>query len=384
MRQRVAPDEEKAMFKILIVDDDDLNIEILDKLLGETYAVTSARSGEECLEKCAADRFGLVLLDIMMPGINGYETCKRIKASPGGENMQVILVSAKASTRERIRGYEAGADDYVVKPFDHDELLAKVAIHVRLRNALNELAEAHASLQGQNFDLERLVQKRTEEIVATRDVTVFALARLAESRDPETGHHLERMRSYAMILARQLQREGPYTHQITDNFLHDLFRSAPLHDIGKVGIPDVILLKPGRLTIREFELMQHHSTIGAQSLSEAAEHSRSGTFLKMAVEIAQSHHERFDGTGYPDGLAGLAIPLAARIVAVADVYDALTSARVYKAAFTQEVARLMIEGEEGKHFDPAIVAAFGACYEEFLQVATWNQPNPDELLAVAE
>jgi cyclic di-GMP phosphodiesterase len=371
------------MSKVMIVDDDDLNIQILEKLLSDHYELAMARSGEDCLRQIETAQPIVILLDIMMPGIDGYETCRRIKAAPEGKQRQVILVSAKASARERIKGYEAGADDYLVKPFDHDELLAKVSINVRLRNALRELAEAHTALQNQNTTLEKLVQKRTSEIVATRDVTVFALAKLAESRDPETGQHLERMRSYAMILTKRLASEGPYQDQINQQFLDDLYQSAPLHDIGKVGIPDVILLKPGRLTTREFEIMQQHTVIGAQALEDAARHSESGGFLGMAVQIAQSHHERFDGSGYPAGAAGLDIPLASRIVALADVYDALTSIRVYKPAFTQELARLMIEAEEGKHFDPVIVQAFRDCYDQFITIGASIRNTPEAALSTA-
>ena len=354
--------------RILIVDDDELNLAIMCKALGEEYELATAESGEAGLATIKEFGPDLVLLDIMMPGMDGYEVCRRIKSAPNGELTPVILVSAKVTTDDRLRGYQAGAEDYLTKPFDHDELIAKVRVQFRLRTSLLALAEANAKAQMYNTELEELVAQRTAEVVATRNVTVFALAKLAESRDPETGEHLERMRSYAQILAEELAENGPYTEEVDQAFLSDLYLSTPLHDIGKVGIPDVILLKPGQLSASEFAVMQRHTLIGVRALQEAADHTGSGTFLGMAIRIARSHHERFDGSGYPEGLSGLDIPLAARIVALADVYDALTSIRVYKSAFEPEVARSMIEAEGGKHFDPAVVDAFRSRSDDFLRI----------------
>jgi putative two-component system response regulator len=364
--------------RVLVIDDQETNRLVLEDLLEDEYEVQSAENGEQGLDILKVFGPDIVLLDVMMPGLNGYEVCRRIKEMPGGEFTPVLLVSAKSELNDRLQGYAVGADDYVVKPFDHDELLAKLRTHFRLRGTLLELASTRAKLAVQNADLETLVQERTADVVATRDVTVFALAKLAESRDPETGEHLERMRAYSQILAEHLNEEGPYTDQIDEQFLDDLYRSSPLHDIGKVGIPDVILLKPGRLSQEEFDIMKRHATIGADALAMAAGHTGHGGFLTVGADIARCHHERFDGTGYPNGLTGQAIPLAARIVALADVYDALTSVRVYKAAFEPIVARSMIEEQSGRHFDPAVVEAFVANWERFLvvpaQVAKAQQP----------
>ncbi len=362
--------------RILIVDDSHVHREVLRELLCGQFDLRTASSGEEGLRLLQTFSPDLVLLDIMMPGIDGYETCRRIKNGPLGNFTQVILVSAKASARERLQGYDVGADDYVVKPFDHDELLAKVRVQFRLRSSLAQLWSAHAQIQEFNVELERLVQQRTAEVVATRDVAIFALAKLAESRDSETGEHLDRMRNYCRILAEELGRVGPYAEQIDETFVEDIFRSSPLHDIGKVGIPDSVLLKPGRLTADEFEIMKGHAAIGAEALRQAAAHSTCGSFLGMAIEVARHHHERFDGSGYPDALFGLDIPLAARIVALADVFDALTSARVYKSAYNPEVAKVMIEEAEGTHFDPAIVEAYRARYDDFLSVACGQHQQP--------
>jgi PAS domain S-box-containing protein len=251
---------------------------------------------------------------------------------------------------------------------------------VTLRKTEQALRESQNRLSEQNARLEQMVQQRTAEIIETRDVTVFALAKLVESRDPETGQHLERLRAYSQILAEILRKEGPYTNEIDEQFLEDLYRSSPLHDIGKIGIPDTILLKPGQLSADEFEIMKQHTNIGAEALECSATQNKSGSFLIMAAEIARSHHERFDGSGYPSGLSGQHISLAARIVALADVYDAITSTRVYKSAFEPMVAKNMIEKEEGKHFDPAVVEAFRAGWKDFVNVRGLVDGHKPELV----
>jgi putative two-component system response regulator len=366
--------------RILVVDDSEINLKVLEQLLKFEYEVIRATSGQEALAKVRQFSPDMVLLDIMMPGIDGYETCRQIKAGPLGKFTPVVLVSVKASTPERLAGYAAGADDYIVKPFDHDELLAKVRIHFRLRSAMEDLWSANGKIHQFNSELERVVAERTTEVVATRDIAIFALAKLAESRDPETGEHLERIRNYCRILAEELNREGPYQGLAGGTFVDDIYQSSPLHDIGKVGIPDAILLKPARLTIEEFDIMKQHTVIGAKALEHAVQHNTSGGFLTMAIEIARHHHERFDGRGYPDGLAGQDIPLSARVLAVADVYDALTSPRVYKPAYEPELARQMIEDEKGEHFDPIVVEAFHARYDDFLGLLYATQAEESALL----
>jgi len=254
---------------------------------------------------------------------------------------------------------------------------------VTLRKTEQALRESKKRLSEQNARLEQMVQQRTSEIIEIRDVTVFALAKLAESRDPETGQHLERLRTYSQILAEVLREEGPYTNEIDEQFLEDLYRSSPLHDIGKIGIPDTILLKPGQLSVGEFEIMKRHTIIGAEAIECSATQNKSGSFLIMAAEVARSHHERFDGSGYPSGLSGRHISLAARIVALADVYDAITSSRVYKSAFEPRVAKNMIEKEKGKHFDPAVVDAFRAGWEDFVNVRGLVDSHKPELMESA-
>lgn len=365
--------------KILIVDDSQVNIDILVELLADRFELETALGGRECLEKMPVFKPDLVLLDVMMPDLDGYETCRRIKEGPAGRFTQVIMVTGRASSEGRLKGYGVGADDYLVKPFNHDELLAKVNIHMRLHNSMTEIWTANSKIREFNRELEHVVSERTTEVLATRDIAVFALAKLAESRDPETGEHLERIRNYSRILAEELSQNGPYKSDIDSQFVENVYRSSPLHDIGKVGVPDAILLKPGRLTVAEFEIMKSHTTIGAEALREALKRGSSGQFFQMAIDIAQHHHERFDGSGYPSGLSGANIPLSARIVALADVFDALTSPRVYKQAIDPEIAKTMIEQESGSHFDPVVVEAFLSRFDDFKRILESDRNRELEL-----
>jgi putative two-component system response regulator len=342
--------------KILIVDDDVAIVRLLRRLLAQEYCLAEANSGEEAL--AMLDRFpaDLVMLDIMMPGIDGYETCRRIRMRPLGRTIQVVMVSANSSRGEQVRAYAAGADDYVAKPFDPHTMCSRVRLHFRLRGALDTAASAGG--YGLRPDAAGEDDARALFLAHAHDVTAAALTKVAELRDTETGEHLVRMRSYAQIIAEELGCRGPYAEQIDERFLDDLYRASPLHDIGKVGINDAILLKPGRLTPEEFETMKQHATIGANILDHMAFGAPDASFLAMAATIARFHHERFDGRGYPAGLRGTEIPLPARIVALADAYDAITSLRSYKAPQPAVVARDIIARDAGSHFDPVVVDAF--------------------------
>jgi len=366
---------------ILVVDDCEVNREILVELLSNEYHVVTVPSGEEALKHLAEVAPDVVLLDIMMPGMDGYETCRQIKSGPMGPFTQVILVSGKSSTQERLQGYAAGADDYIVKPFDHDELCAKLRIHARLKKMVERIWSLNSQLQKFNHELEKIVEQRTAELLETRDLVIFSLAKLAESRDPDTGEHLERMRWYSRLIAEEYVATYSKSKSIPESFPDQIFRSAPLHDIGKVGIPDAILLKPGRLSPEEFEIMKQHTTIGYEALREASTKSQAGGFLAIATEIARSHHERYDRGGYPDGLKGDQIPLSARIVTVADVFDALTSPRAYKQAWPLDTAKAVIEREAGKQFDPQVVDAFLRRWREIEQfgAAYWNTIPSDRV-----
>jgi len=362
--------------RILIVDDDRDTRRLLLAVLRRDYLLDEAASGEEGLEKLSKFAPDIVLLDIMMPGIDGYETCRRIRYTHFGQQVQVIVVSAKSSPQEQLRGHEAGADDYVVKPIDPPELLSRVQLHCRLRDVRRDVSSIQAQLDSRNSELKRFVEERRQEMLAMQDVAVFTLAKVAEFRDKETGDHLFRMRSYSQMIAEQLGREGPYAKHIDLSFMDDLYRSSPLHDIGKVGISDEILLKPGRLTPEEFATMQQHAVIGANILNEAVLNMEHGGFLAMAATIARFHHERFDGAGYPAGLVGEEIPLPARIVALADVFDALTSARPYKSAWPRSKAKKAIEAGAGSQFDPVVVEAFQARYDDVVELHELHGDRP--------
>jgi putative two-component system response regulator len=359
--------------RVLIVDDIPTNIDILRRILRKNYDLEAVDDGEQCLAKLPSFKPQIVLLDIMMPGIDGYETCRRIKTCEVGQFIQVILVSGKGSAAERIQGYEAQADDYIVKPFNHGELLSKVSVHFRLGNTQRQLSAAKEQLQLYADNLEKLVELRTRQWAATQDMTVFALARLTDSRDTETGEHVLRMRHYAQTVAAELGKAGPYTEAIDDRFLQDLYRASPLHDIGKVAVPDAILQKPGPLDAGEIDIMKRHVLVGGETLEQTRDYLGPGSFMDMAAEIARYHHEKFDGSGYCAGLCGCAIPLSARIVALADVYDALTSRRVYKQPASADEAREIIIAESGAHFDPVIVEAFVRCFHKF-QLAGASAP----------
>jgi response regulator RpfG family c-di-GMP phosphodiesterase len=328
---------------------------------GIIFDVDCALNGHEGLEKLIeANRQGapyaVAFVDMRMDSDwDGAETIERLwKVQP---QLQVVICTAYSdySWPEIIN--RLGETEKLLilkKPFDN----------VEVRQMACSLTEKWELLN----NLDRLVQERTAQIAETRDTAVFVLASLAESRDPETSEHLERIRSYCHILAEELREDSPYSEFIDKVFLDDLYRSSPLHDIGKIGIPDGILLKPGTLTDEEFEIMKHHSIIGAEALGGTIKNAAGASFLQMAADVARYHHEKFDGSGYPDGLKRQEIPLAARIVALADVYDALTSSRVYKSAFRPEIAKIMIKEERGRHFDPVIVDAFLTRYDDFLKV----------------
>jgi len=325
--------------RILIVDDDAVSLAISRRTVEQAgYDVEVARDGREALRVLSRGACRLVITDWMMPEMDGIELCREIRACDFSSYIYVILLTSRGETKDIVEGLSAGADDFLTKPFDPAEL------RVRVRTG------------------ERILS------LETRDLAIFAMAKLAESRDPETGAHLERMRCYAKILARRLSGSPRFRHEINAEFVRTIYLTSPLHDIGKVGIPDSVLLKPGRLSDREFEIMKQHTLIGAETLGAALREHPGAGFLRMGRDIALTHHERWDGSGYPQGLAGQAIPLCGRIVAVADVYDALSAKRVYKQAFAHEVASSIIVGEAGTHFDPVIVEAFLAGEDEFIKV----------------
>jgi len=363
---------------VLVIDDTADNLTLASGLLGGLYTVRLASSGEKALAMAAGEPPNLILLDIMMPGMDGYEVCRRLKADPRTRDVPVIFLTAKVETVDEEQGFALGAVDYITKPISPPIVLARVKTHI----ALKALADA---LRHKNEYLEREVEQRTLEIVAVQDVTILALASLAETRDSETGNHIRRTQHYVQALALNLQSHPRFSHFLTDRNITTLFKSAPLHDIGKVGIPDRILLKPGRLEPFEFEIMKTHTTVGRDAIA-FAERSL-GTpvaFLSMAKEIALSHQEKWDGSGYPEGLAGDAIPISARLMALADVYDALISRRVYKDGMSHEAAFEIIVASKGSHFDPDMVDSFVLIQEEFRAIALRFSDSDQDIAHMAD
>ncbi len=348
---------------VLVVDDTPQNLVLMRDLLQVRYRVKVAVSGERALGICANSAPDLILLDVVMPGMDGHEVCRRLKADPATREIPVIFLTARSEDGDEQVGLDLGAVDYLVKPIRPAILEARVRNHLMLKAAADVLRDQRAVLA-------RQVAQRTAEIQQLQDTTVLMLASLAETRDNETGNHIARTQHYVRTLAEALCDDPRYASQLTPEAIDLLFKSAPLHDIGKVGVPDSILLKPGRLTPEEFEVMKTHTTLARDAI-EATERrlGRDVPFLRFAKEIAASHHEKWDGSGYPQGLSGEAIPLSARLMAVADVYDALISRRVYKPAFPHEEAVTIIMQGRGAHFDPAVCDAFFAQREAFRAIA---------------
>lgn len=349
---------------ILVIDDVPENLKVAAGLLKESYRLKVATSGEKGLVLAQEEpQPDLILLDVMMPGMDGYEVCWRLKADERTRMIPVIFLTARTDAADETKGLGLGAVDYITKPISPPILSARVRNHLQLK-------EAHDLLRLQNEMLEERVRQRTEQLNVVQDVTFQAMGSLAETRDNETGNHIRRTKHYVRVLAEGLRDHPKFRSILTKEYVCLLRKSTPLHDIGKVGVPDRILLKPGPLTREEFEEIKQHTRMGRDALLRAEEMlEEPETFLSMAREIAFSHHEKWDGSGYPEGLRGEAIPLAARLMAVADVYDSLRSKRVYKPARSHEEAAAIIREGRGSHFDPDIVDAFFACEEEFRSIA---------------
>jgi putative two-component system response regulator len=334
--------------RILIVDDNVDNLAILQEFLSEHFDIKAVTCGEEALRLALSFQPDVILLDLMMPGIDGIDTCRALASYPELQHTRIIMLSARNDANVRMTAYEAGAVDYLAKPFNDREVLMKV------RTWMNTVRDGE-------------VREMWNDLEQARDGIGRTLTSLVQLRDTETGDHLFRMRWYTQLLAEQLAHEGPCRGSIDELFLRRLYRATPLHDIGKVGIDDAILRKPAKLTPEEFEIIKSHTTIGADILDQAGRNLPYADHLPMAADIARFHHERFDGRGYPDGLAGIDIPLAARIVSVGDVFDALASDRVYRKAMpVNEAVEIIIAGT-GTQFDPVVVKAFHARLDEIKQ-----------------
>ena len=343
-------------FSILVVDDTEANIDVLLDALGSDYDdVRVAMEGESALQAVAESPPDLILLDILMPKMDGYKVCEILKSDIKTRNIPVIFVTALSDAQDEKRGLDLGAVDYITKPFSTALVKARVSNHLELKRR-RDLLEAR-------------VAERTLELELTQDVTIHSLGGLAETRDPETSGHIHRTQRYVRLLAQVLEKSPRYRGVLTKSAIDLLFKSAPLHDIGKVGVADSILLKPDRLTDREFEAMKLHTRYGRDALAFAKKKLGRNSFMDCARQIAYTHHERWDGSGYPLGLAGQKIPLSGRIMALADVYDALISQRVYKLAMSHINAVSIVENGRDTHFDPEIVDAFIQNKEAFRRIA---------------
>ncbi|MES2153126.1 MAG: HD domain-containing phosphohydrolase [Pseudomonadota bacterium] len=335
--------------KVVIVDDTHINLVLMSRLMEklENVSTVAFLSAQEALHWCQTNPYDLLVLDYMMPDLNGLDFMDRLGGDPR-ERPPVLMVTASQDIEIRHRALESGANDFLIKPIDKVEFLA------RTRNML-ELRRATVALQNRASWLASEVNKATAELRAREQETILLLCRASEYRDPETGAHIQRMAHYSCLIAAELGLSAEEQEFILN--------AAPMHDIGKVGTPDHILLKPGRLDADEMAIMRQHAVIGYNILK-----SSEARMLQLAAEIAFSHHERFDGAGYPQGLTGEAIPLVGRIVAVADVFDALTSVRPYKTAWTLEAARDYLQENSGSHFDPQCVDALLGCWPAVLEI----------------
>ncbi|GAA5184026.1 two-component system response regulator [Niveibacterium umoris] len=364
---------------VLVVDDTPDNLTLMSGLLKDVYKVKIANNGEKAIKIAESSAPpDLILLDIMMPGMDGYEVCERLKANPQTRDIPVIFLTAKAEMDDEKRGLDLGAVDYITKPISPPIVLARVHTHLVVKASADFLKDKNAFLEAE-------VQRRTREVQAIQDVTIMAMASLAETRDNETGNHIRRTQFYVDALARHLQAHPRFAAQLDDHTVEMLFKSAPLHDIGKVGIPDRILLKPGRFEPEEFEIMKTHPALGRDAILHAERQlGMEVPFLAHAKDIAYGHQEKWDGSGYPQGLSGDAIPLSARLMAVADVYDALISRRVYKPAMPHDKAVQIIADGSGTHFDPDIVEAFLQLQERFNEIAQRFSDSDADIAEKAE
>ena len=349
---------------IMIVDDTPENLHLLSNLLRKAdYRVSAFPLGTLALRAASQNQPDLILLDITMPGLDGYEVCVQLKADQTLRDIPIIFISALDDTLDKTKAFQVGGVDYITKPFQVEEVYARVKTHLLLRRSQQQLEAA-------NVCLEQQVAEQLEEINRSQRAMIFALAKLSHMRDDDTGLHLERVQDLCRVLAEKLAVDSTYAQQITPNFIETIYQASPLHDVGKVGISDEIMLKPGKLTVEEFEIMKTHASLGATTLEFVYAKYPHNDFVGMGIDIAKHHHERWDGRGYPCGLAGEEIPLSARIMALVDVYEALRAKRPYKEPFSHQKAKQIIMDSCGTNFDPQVVQAFCAIDSEFDKIYT--------------
>ncbi len=355
--------------KILIVDDSVTDMILIKSILHE-FTLITASDGLEAMEVLKNDSdIDIMILDLNMPRMNGFQVLEAMREVSSLSKVAVLILTNYDELENEIRGLELGAVDYIRKPLNLESLKRRIQIHVNLKQASRSLEEI-------NMRLDQTVQERTKELLLTRSITIKALMNLLEIRDLESSNHTHRTQCIVKSLCEQLRHKDKYKQILTDEYIKEVFETAPLHDIGKVGISDSILLKPSKLTHEEFEIMKQHVEFGVNALKIEIKDSQLPSFVKIAMECICGHHEKFDGTGYPQGISGEDIPLPGRLMAIADVYDALISKRVYKEAFRHEVALEYIKENSGKHFDPEIVDAFIEIEEHIREIVIkFNQTH---------
>lgn len=340
---------------ILVVDDTVENLTLLTRMLKDCgFQSRPVPNGRLALQAAKSQKPDLILLDITMPEMDGYEVCRRLKQDPELREIPVVFISALSQTSEKLQAFEVGGVDYITKPFQFEEVKARVETHLKLHRL--------------QINLEQQVDKQVNDISKLQMGMIFGLAKLAEARDNDTGKHLERIQILCKVLADELVNHPDYFEHVNAAYCERIFHASPLHDIGKVGIPDNILLKPGKLTPEEFDVMKTHTSIGASTLAEVKQRFPNNEFIKMGEKIARSHHEKWSGQGYPNGLKGEDIPLSARIMAIVDVYDAVRSKRVYKPPIPHKETCEIIQRDSGTHFDPNLVEVFTSVEKKFREV----------------
>ena len=353
---------------VLVVDDTVANLRLLQDMLRRTgYDARPCPNGAMALRAAESDPPDLILLDINMPDMDGYEVCERLKSNAKTADIPVIFISALSETNDKLEAFRKGGVDYITKPFKFEEVQARIETHIKLRRL-------RIALKQHNEDLSELVEQRTREVITAKEevsqaqlATIMAMCKIAEARDDDTGKHIERTQLYCSAITEYLHGL-PGQEEVDEEFVKNVAHASPLHDIGKVAIPDAILNKPGKLTAEEFDTMKNHAEIGANNLKAVFQQHPNNSFIQVGIEIAQSHHEKWNGKGYPEGLSGKDIPLAARIMAIGDVYDALRSRRCYKEPFSHEKARSILLEERGEHFDPQLIDAFVAVEARFISI----------------
>lgn len=355
---------------ILAVDDSPQILQQIHGLLAADYQVMIAKDGETALTLVERREPDLILLDVVMPGMSGYEVCEKLKANPNTQHIPIIFVSSQADDDDQEKGFGLGAADYISKPFSPNVTFARIKTHLQLKEMTDFLRDQNTFLEAEVNKRTDEIKSQTERLQALQQATILIVTSLAETRDLETGNHIRRTQYFIEAIAQELVESGEYSDELSADMIAPIVRSAPLHDIGKVGIPDSILMKRGKLDAPEFEIMKGHAQMGLDAIERAERQlGIQVDFLQHAKEIAVGHHEKWDGSGYPKGLSGSEIPISARLMAIADVYDALRSQRCYKPPFDHEKSIAIMQKGRGTHFDPLAFDAFSRCEQRIIEIS---------------